>query len=113
MPPDVMAYNVMVRTIRNSRDYEATNVFLTVAAASAQLVASEIAVTVILYTCYKAFLPIVRVTRPYKDYSKSKHIAFCHESSPHVGGGPPQAATISTEQAKILGLVSGIKYDNS
>ncbi|CAD7005822.1 unnamed protein product [Ceratitis capitata] len=101
MYPDVMAYNVMVRKIRNSRDYDnATNVYLN----ALQLSAAK----VILHTCCKAYQSITISNCHYKDfYIISKYLTFCCAPSPYVGGGPPSKSPAAKE------LAAGLNDDNS
>uniref|UniRef100_A0A034W3T6 Uncharacterized protein n=1 Tax=Bactrocera dorsalis TaxID=27457 RepID=A0A034W3T6_BACDO len=103
MSPDVMAYNVMFRKIRYSRNYEAKNVCLTTTIVSAHLAAATKAIS---NTFYKAFQLIgTTTTSHYKDYINSKHLTLCCALSPHVGGGPPPTASI--------GLAPSLNNDNS
>lgn len=102
MSLDVMAYNVMFRKIRYSRNYEVKNVYLTTTTVSAHLVTATKALS---NTFYKAFQLIATTISHYKDYINSKHLTFCCTLSPHVGGGQPPTAAI--------GLAAGLNNDNS
>lgn len=103
MSPDVMAYNVMFRKIRYSRNYEAKNVCLTTTTTVSAHLAAAAAIS---NTFSKAFQLITTPISHYKAYNHSKYLTLCCALSPHVGGGPPPTTA-------AIGLAADLNNDNS